>query len=381
MLNIAAWVRGCKREIWALIKDAVNGWSEHHGSRIGAALAFYTVFSLGPILLLAVAVAGFFFGQGSARDEIHQQMINVIGPQAAAQVQMVLVHAHRPTAGVIATAISLVTLLLGADTALVELKSGLDEIWGVPSESRRWYWAYLRTRLLSVALIFALGLLLLASLLLSAAVGALEALSRGIIVVGVILHLTNSIISFGLAALLFATVYKVLPSLRLAWKDVAVGALITAVLFIIGKYAIGLWGGRLRDRGAAVGVLLCASVPVRGGAHARIRLPVRVAARKAATGRRGGSVGVRPATCACRTSLFGHALKAAPQAAESSNGHDRLADGWSSRWRWRHCAGGRPVSAFTARGYPGAPMRARHRAGNCDRRLHNRPHGAKVTDR
>ena len=243
MLNIPVWVRGCTREIWALIKDAVNGWSEHHASRIGAALAFYTVFSLGPILLLAVVVAGFFFGQGTARGEIYQQVTNLIGPQAAAQVQMVLMHAHRPAAGVIATAISLVTLLLSADTALVELKSGLDEIWSVPTESRHWYWAYLRTRLLSVALIFALGLLLLVSLLFSAALGALEALSRGIIVVSVILHWTNGLISFGLAALLFATVYKVLPSLRLAWKDVAVGALITAVLFIAGKYAIGLYLG------------------------------------------------------------------------------------------------------------------------------------------
>lgn len=243
MLNIPAWLGGCTREIWALIKDAANGWSDHHASRIGAALAFYTVFSLGPILLLAVAVAGFFFGQGNARGEIYQQISAMIGPQAAAEVQMILTHAHRPTAGVVATAISVVTLLLSADTALVELKSGLDEIWSVPAESRRWYWSYLRTRLLSMALILALGALLLASLLFSAALGALETLSRGIFIVGVVLRWTNSLISFGLAALLFATVYKVLPGVRLAWKDVAAGALITAVLFTAGKYAIGVYLG------------------------------------------------------------------------------------------------------------------------------------------
>jgi len=243
MLSIPVRVNGWPRQIWDLIKDAVNGWSDHQASRIGAALAFYTVFSLGPILLLAVAVAGFFFGRGTAQGEVHQQMTNLIGPQAAAQVQMVLQHAHRPTAGLVATVISLVTLLLSADTALVELKSGLDEIWSVPAQARRWYWDYLRTRLLSVALIFALGLLLLASLLFSAALGALETLSRGILVVGFILRWTNSLISFGLAALLFATVYKVLPSVRLAWKDVAFGALITAVLFTAGKYAIGAYLG------------------------------------------------------------------------------------------------------------------------------------------
>jgi membrane protein len=243
MLSIPLRVNGWSKDVWGLLKDALTGWSDHHASRIGAALAFYTVFSLGPILLLAVAVAGFFFGRSTAQGELYQQMTNVIGPQAAAQVQMVLQHAHRPTAGLVATVISLVTLLLSADTALVELKSGLDEIWSVPAQARRWYWDYLRTRLLSVSLILALGLLLLASLLFSAALGALEALSRGIIVVGVILRWTSSLVSFGLAALLFATIYKVLPSVRLAWKDVAFGALITAVLFIAGKYAIGAYLG------------------------------------------------------------------------------------------------------------------------------------------
>jgi membrane protein len=243
MLDIPAWLGGCAREIWALIKDAANGWNEHRASRIGAALAFYTVFSLGPILLLAVAVAGFFFGQSAARGEIHQQIGSMIGPQAAAEVEALLVRAHRPTAGLVATVISIVTLLLSADTALVELKSGLDEIWNLPGETRVWYWDYLRTRLLSIALILALGFLLLASLLFTAGLGALETLSSGIIIVGVVLRSVSAVISFGLAALLFATVYKMLPSVKLAWKDVAVGALITAVLFGAGKYAIGLYLG------------------------------------------------------------------------------------------------------------------------------------------
>jgi membrane protein len=243
MPKLPAWLGGCTRQIWALIKDAANGWSEHRASRIGAALAFYTVFSLGPILLLAVAVAGFFFGQSAARGEIHQQIGSMIGPQAAAEVEALLVRAHRPGAGVIATAISVVTLLLSADTALVELKSGLDEIWSLPGGGRVWYWDYLRTRLLSIALILALGFLLLASLLFSAGLGALEALSRGIIIVGVVLRSASALISFGLAVLLFATVYKMLPSVKLAWKDVAVGALITAVLFTAGKYAISLYLG------------------------------------------------------------------------------------------------------------------------------------------
>src|SRR5579863_87025 len=198
MLNTPAWLGGRGRERWELIKDAAKGWSAHHASRIGAALAFYTVFSLGPILLLAVVVAGFFFGQGAARGQIHQQVSTMIGAKAAAEVQTVLLRAHRPAAGVVATAISVVTLLFSADIALVELKSGLDEIWSVPAETRRWYWDYLRSRLLSIALILSLGFLLLASLLFSAALGALETLSRGIFIVGVLLRWTSSLISFGL---------------------------------------------------------------------------------------------------------------------------------------------------------------------------------------
>ena len=243
MLDIPAWPGGYARQLWALVKDAANGWSVHRASRIGAALAFYTVFSLGPILLLAVVVAGFFFGQGAARGEIHQQVSTLIGAKAAAEVQTVLLRAHRPEAGVVATAVSVVTLLFSADIALVELKSGLDEIWSVQAETRRWYWEYLQSRLLSIALILSLGFLLLASLLFSAALGALEALSRGIFIVGVVLRSTSALISFGLAVLLFATVYKLLPSVRLAWKDVVAGAVITAVLFTVGKYAIGLYLG------------------------------------------------------------------------------------------------------------------------------------------
>jgi membrane protein len=243
MLNTPAWLGGGAREIWALIKDAANGWSAHQASRIGAALAFYTVFSLGPILLLAVVVAGFFFGQGAARGEVHQQVSTLIGAKAAAEVQTLLLRAHRPAAGVLATAISVVTLLFSADVALVELKSGLDEIWSVQPETRRWYWRYLRSRLLSIGLILSLGFLLLASLIFSAALGALATLSPGIVIVGLVLRSTNALMSFGLAVLLFATVYKVLPSVRLAWKDVVVGALITAVLFTAGKFVIGLYLG------------------------------------------------------------------------------------------------------------------------------------------
>lgn len=226
------------REIWALLGDAARGWIDHQASRIGAALAFYTVFSLGPILLLAVAIAGFFFGPGAARGHVYADISALIGPGAAAQVKAVLMHSARPTAGVVATAVSIVTFTISATTALVELKSGLDEIWGVPTHERQWFWSYLLDRLLAIVFIVALGLILLVSLLASAALSALGSLSQTIGIGALIVDWTGSVVSFALAALLFAIVYKVLPSVRIAWRDVWVGATITAALVAAGRLAI-----------------------------------------------------------------------------------------------------------------------------------------------
>ncbi|MEA3182476.1 MAG: rane protein [Gammaproteobacteria bacterium] len=247
------------KAIGSLMYDAANGWLDHRASRTGAALAFYTVFSLAPVLTLSIAIAGFFFGEAAARGEIVGQIGDLVGPQGAELVQSVLRAASRPGAGTIATVVSVVTLILGANTALAELKCGLDQTWQVPPERRTGFWYSVRTRLLSVGLILSLGFLLLVSLVISAALTALERLARGEMLINTVLTWVNFLFAFVLVAALFATIYKVLPSVKIAWRDVTIGSLVTAFLFTLGKFAIGVYignSGVASTYGAAGSVVL-----------------------------------------------------------------------------------------------------------------------------
>lgn len=244
--------------IWMLVRDSVMGWIDHNPSRTGAALAFYTVFSLAPILLLSIAIAGLFFGQQAARGEIFEQISDLIGPAGAAAVQSVIHNARESGAG-LTTVLSVLTLIVGATTALVELKTGLDKIWDVPPERRQGFWYFVRTRLLSVGVILALAFLLLVSLVISAGLAALESLSPGDHFFDLALEWLNQLFSFLLVAALFATLYKVLPSTRIAWRDVMVGAVVTAALFSMGKYLIGVYlgnSGLASTYGAAGSIVL-----------------------------------------------------------------------------------------------------------------------------
>ncbi len=247
------------KAIWLLLRDAADGWLTHRASRTGAALAFYTVFSLAPVLTLSIAIAGFFFGDAAARGEIVGQIGDLVGPQGAQLVQSVLQNASRPGAGTIATVVSVATLIFGANTALAELKTGLDQTWQVPPEQRTGFWYSIRTRLLSVGLILSLGFLLLVSLVISAALTALERLSRGELIINTVLTWINFLLAFALVAALFATIYKVLPSVKIAWRDVTIGSLVTAFLFTLGKFAIGAYignSGVASTYGAAGSVVL-----------------------------------------------------------------------------------------------------------------------------
>jgi membrane protein len=228
---------------WALGRDSVLGWIDHNASRTGAALAFYTVFSLAPILLLSIAIAGLFFGEDAARGEIFQQISGLIGPSGAAAVQSIVRNASESGSGTLTTVFSVLTVIIGATTALAELKAGLDKIWEVPPERRAGFWYLIRTRLLSVGMILALGFLLLVSLVVSAGLAALEKLSHGEQLLNFLFDWLNVLIAFVLVAALFGTIYKVLPSVRIAWRDVVIGAVVTAALFSFGKYVIGVYLG------------------------------------------------------------------------------------------------------------------------------------------
>ncbi len=247
------------KAIWVLMRDSVWEWVGDRASRKGAALAFYTVFSLAPILIVAIAIAGLFFGQDAARGEIYAQVSDLLGPEGARAIEAMVMSANHPGAGLIATAIGMVTLFVGATTALAELKDGLDQIWDVPPERTSGFWYFVRTRLLSIGVILSIGFLLLVSLVLSAVLTALAKRWGPADATGAVLESVNFLFSFALVTVLFAMIYKILPSARIAWRDVIIGSLVTALLFSVGKFAIGLYLGNsaiASSYGAAGSVVL-----------------------------------------------------------------------------------------------------------------------------
>jgi membrane protein len=232
--------------VWPLVKMSVVSWRQDHASSMGAALAYYTLFSIAPVLIIVIAVAGFFFGPEAARGEIVTQLRGLLGDDGATAVQGLLESASEPEEGLFATISSLALLLLGATTVFAELQSDLDRIWRAEAaKSISGLWAFLRARLLSFGMVLALAFLLLVSLVLSAGLAALGNWWGGWFEAwAILLEVINFIASFAITMGLFALIYKLLPRADIAWHDVWIGAAVTALLFAIGKFLIGLYIGR-----------------------------------------------------------------------------------------------------------------------------------------
>jgi membrane protein len=234
------------RATYALFKEAVEAWMDDYAPSMGAALSYYTLFSIAPLLLIAVGVAGLVFGEDAARGEIFGQLRELMGDEGASAIERLLAAADKPEGGVIATAVGIAVLLLGAMTVFGELQNALDRIWRAPARMKSAGWWYLvRSRLLSFGMILGIAFLLMVSLVLSALLSALgrfwgpafrewEALA----------HLIDVALSFGMVTVLFAMIYKFIPRVQIAWRDVWVGAAVTAVLFAVGKLLIGLYLGK-----------------------------------------------------------------------------------------------------------------------------------------
>jgi membrane protein len=232
--------------LWRLLKDAALSWRDDYAPSMGAALAYYTTFSAAPLLLIVVSVAGLVFGRDAARGEIFNQLDGLIGEEGALAVQGLLQSVSKPAEGVFATLLGTAVLLIGATTVFAELQDALDRIWRAPVRDRSsGLWSLLRARLLSFGMILGIGFLLMVSLVVSAGLAALgrwwapvfggwELLAQG----------ANVLISFGLITVIFALIYKIMPRVRVQWRDVWVGASVTALLFTIGKSLIGLYIGR-----------------------------------------------------------------------------------------------------------------------------------------
>ena len=230
--------------VYRMLADSVHAWIDHRGTSKGAALAFYTLFSLAPILILAIAVAGYFFGTEAAQGEIKEQLRGLMGPNGAQAMEAVLAAARNPASGLVATVISVVLLLVGATSVFTELKRSLDDMRGIEEPQPKGIMKIIRTRLLSFGLVLVLAFLLLVSLIVSATLAVLERYAGDLWSGSTeVLSLLSSVIAFGVIASLFAVIYRMLPNVKLAWRDVWVGALVTAALFSLGKYAIGLYLG------------------------------------------------------------------------------------------------------------------------------------------
>jgi len=234
------------KQVWRLIKEAFQEWNQDDASRLAAALAYYTVFSLAPLLVLVIAIASLIFDQATVREQIMAQMESLLGSSGTDVLSTVLENANRPgqSSGWVASIISLVLLLVGATGVLAQLQTSLNIVWNVKTRPDMGVMGFVRKRLLSLGMILVIGFLLLVSLVISSVVtgfsGYLQGLMPGL---DALTQLINFVVSFGMITLLFALIYRFLPDVRIAWGDVWFGSAITALLFSLGKFLIGLYLG------------------------------------------------------------------------------------------------------------------------------------------
>jgi membrane protein len=248
------------KHLFQLVVKAGKAWSDDYAPSMGAAISYYTVFSIAPLLVIVIAMAGAIFGRDAVHGMIVAQLAGLIGPQGANLIQGLVAAASDTDKGLVAGLISFFVLLVGATTVFAELQSALDRIWHIPpSEKPQGLWAILRARLLSFGLILGLVFLLMVSLAVSAVVAALGALTAELMHgAEALLQLLNLAVSLGITTLLFAMIFKLMPSTPIAWRDVWVGAFATAILFEAGKLLIGLYIGKssMTETFAAAGSLV-----------------------------------------------------------------------------------------------------------------------------
>ena len=234
------------RNIWQLLRTTASMWSEHEAPRLAAALAFYSILSLAPLLIIAVAIAASVFGQDSAQSQIIGEVEGLIGVEGGKAVRGMLEHAgEHASSGILASALASLTLLFGASGVFGELRSALNKIWDVPPEPWMGVWNAVKERLFSVGLVLAVGFLLLVSLVMSACLAAVGKFGAGVLPLPEIaMSALNFLISFITITVLFALIMKYVPKREIAWKNVWGGAAATSFFFSLGKYLIGLYLGK-----------------------------------------------------------------------------------------------------------------------------------------
>lgn len=234
------------RHLWALLKKTFKAWSDDYAPSMGAALAYYTMFSIAPLLLIVIAIAGGIFGEEAARGQILGELRGLLGTDGARAVEGLLQSVGTPAKSAAAAVFSTLMLLVGATTVFAELQDAFDRIWRAPRAVKiSGLWRFFKARLLSFGMIFGIAFLLMASLVFSAALSAMENW-WGSYFTGwtLVLEICNGTIGFALSTAMFAMIYKLMPRVSVQWRDVWLGAAVTAVLFSIGKYLIGTYIGK-----------------------------------------------------------------------------------------------------------------------------------------
>jgi membrane protein len=232
-------------DLWGVIKTAVSGWIDDYAQSMGAALAYYTMFSMAPLLLIVISIAGLVFGDEAARGEIFSQLEGMLGASGALAVQGLLESVRKPSESVTATVFGVVLLLIGATSVFGELQDALDRIWRAPVRAgQSGWWRLVHARLLSFGMILEIGFLLIVSLVASAALAALQKWWGPVFSDWAAASIIEVVLSFLVTTVAFAMIYKIVPRVRIHWKDVWIGAATTSLLFTVGKLLIGVYIGR-----------------------------------------------------------------------------------------------------------------------------------------
>jgi membrane protein len=248
------------KSIFNLFKETFNAWNEDKAPRLAAALAYYTIFSIAPFLIVVIAVAGLAFGQDAVRGRLDEQIQGLVGREGADMIQELIQNVRRPSENIWATAIGIGTLLLGAGGVFGQLQDALNTVWGITTKPGRGIVAIIKDRFLSFTMVIGVGFLLMVSLVVSTILASVKAWVLGLMPgTEFILQIVTFLVSFGIITLLFALMYRFVPDVDIEWRDVWVGAAFTALLFEIGKTLLGLYlgnSGVLSTYGAAGSVVI-----------------------------------------------------------------------------------------------------------------------------
>jgi membrane protein len=233
------------KKLLSIFKATFLGWNRHEAPRLGAALAFYTILSLSPLLILAVSLAGFLFSRSAAQAHIVSEIQGTIGSEGGKAIESMLANAQKPATGIIGGVIGILSLLFGASGVFTELRSALNLVWGVKPEQSSGVMALLRERFFSFGMVLSIGFLLLVSLVISTALAAIGKFFGGLLPIpSPVLAVLNFLLSFAGVAILFGLIFRFVPEARVRWQSVWPGALVTAIFFTIGKTLIGLYLGK-----------------------------------------------------------------------------------------------------------------------------------------